>query len=210
MKNKINKNIKKILILVCMCIVLILIYEIIHIYAVFHSEISGNAQFKNGTWNIIINGTEISKGIQTSFVIDQIKTNENQHVKPGKLAPGLSGSFEIVINPTDTDVSVKYDIILNKENLTNDSFQIDSIQEVQEGNTLIRTGENTYTGVIPLEKVKSGTTNKIKVEVKWLDNNLNNEQDTQLGSTYNSKVSIPITVHACQYLGETITPYVEN
>lgn len=210
MKKQNNKTIKKILILVCMCIVLILTYEMIHIYAVFHSEVIGNVKFQNGTWNIIINGTEISQGTKVDFVIDQISTQENEHVKPGNLAPGLTGSFDITINPKNTNVSVKYDILLNQENLTNSNLKIKSIQEIEDGNTLIRTGENTYTAVIPLEKIKTGTINKIKVEVEWADDGQNDEQDTRLGTSKQAKLKIPITVYACQYLGETITPYVEN
>lgn len=85
MKN--NKNIKKILWL-CMCIILvIIIYEIIHIYAVFHSEMSGNIQFVNGKWNIYVNNTEISTGVDASFVVDQINIDGSQHVKAGNIAP---------------------------------------------------------------------------------------------------------------------------
>lgn len=207
--NKI-KNIKKLLILICMCIILILIYEVIHIYAVFYSEVSGNVQFKKGAWNIIINGTEISKGVETNFVIDKITTQDNEHVKPKKLAPGLSGSFEIVINPQNTDVSVRYDILLKQEGLTNSNLKIKSIQEIQEGNTLIQTGENTYTGIISLEKVKQGVTNKIKMEVEWNDDGLHDKEDTNLASEYNMKLQIPVTVKATQYLGETITQYVKE
>lgn len=207
--NKI-KNIKKLLILICMCIILILIYEVIHIYAVFYSEVSGNVQFKKGAWNIIINGTEISKGVETNFVIDKITTQNNEHVKPERLAPGLSGGFEIVINPKNTDVSVRYDIILKQDGLTNSNLKIKSIKEIQEGNTLIKTGENTYTGVISLEKIKQGMTNKIKMEVEWNDDGLHDKEDTALGSIYNMKLQIPVTVKATQYLGEKITEYVEE
>ena len=210
MKKQYNKNIKKVLILVCICMFAILIYEAIHIYAIFHSEVVGNIQFKNGIWNIIVNGTEISNGTQTSFVIDNIITQNNEYVKPGKLAPGLSGNFEIAINPTNTDVSVKYDIILEQNDLTNTNLKIKSIQEIQQGNTLIKTGENTYTGIIPLEDIKAGIINKIKVEVEWNDDGNNDKEDTSLGTVFNTKLKIPITVHACQYLGESITPYKEN
>ena len=209
--NKPNiKNMKKFLILLCMCVTLVIIYEMIHIYAVFHSEMVGNVQFNNGTWNILVNGTEISRGVETKFVINQIETQGNDHVITGKLAPGVSGNFEISINPRNTDVAVKYDISLNQENLTNQNLKIKSVQEVQEGETLVKTAENTYTGIITLEKIKAGTFHKIKVEVEWIDDGQNDTEDTKLGIVYNSKLEIPITVHACQYLGETIIPYEEN
>lgn len=201
-----QKNKKKLLIFLCLCIIAVLIYSTIHIYGIFYSEVMGNIQIENGTWNIIVNGTEISKGVDVDFVIDTINTEENNHVKPGTLAPGLSGNFKITINPTDTSVSVRYDVMLNQENLTNSSLKIKSIQETQGNNSLVQTAENTYTGIIPLEKIQAGETNTIKVEIEWQDDG-NDEEDTNLGKKWENKLQIPITVHACQYLGEIIEPY---
>lgn len=204
------QNKKKLLILICAIIFIILIYEIIHIYAVFHSEMEANVQLKNGTWNINVNGTQISKGVDATFVIDKISTSQNEHVENNKLAPGLSGSFNIKINPENTDVSIIYDITLNEEKLTNSSLQIKTIKETEVGNTLTQTGENTYTGVILLEDIKKGTTNTIEMEVEWIDDENNNEEDTKLGSTYDSKLSIPVKVHVSQYLGEEINPWTQD
>ena len=205
-----NKNIKKLLWLFMCIIIAVIVYEIIHIYAVFYSEMSGNVQFENGKWNIYVNGTEISTGIETTFTVDQISIDESSHVKAGNLAPGLSGNFEIAINPSDTDVSVRYDITLNKENMTNNNIQIVGIAETEDNNTLTRTGENTYTGVIPLQKIKNGVTNTIQISIQWIDNTVDSTQDLSTGATSNPKLHIPITVHVSQYLGETITQYVET
>ncbi len=191
-----------------MCIILaIIIYEVIHIYAVFQSEIEGNVQFTNGKWNIYVNGTEISRGVETSFLVDHINIGESSHVKEGNIAPGLSGDFEIAINPSDTDVSVRYDINIDKENMTNDNLQITNIEETIENNTLTRTAENTYSAIIPLNKIKNGITNNIKISVTWTDNETNSDQDINIGTVSNPKLHIPITVHVSQYLGETITEY---
>ena len=126
-------------------------------------------------------------------------------LKRVKLHQDLHGSFDIEINVNDTDVSVRYDITLNKENLTNKNLKIKSVQETKGSNTLVQTGENTYTAVIPLTEIQKGnTTNRITIEVEWDDDGTNDEQDTQLGSIYNSKLEIPITIHVSQYLGEQI------
>ena len=199
-----NKNLVKILFLLIMCIVILLIYKFIDIYALFHSEMEGNVQFENGTWNITINGEDITTGTEAEFVINLIDTTQNDYVKPGKLAPGLSGSFEIVINPQDTNVSVRYDITLNQEELGESSLEIKSIEEVEKGYQLIKTAENTYTGVIPLADIINGVNHKIKLEIEWQDDGLSNESDTQIGKNETHKLKIPITVHAIQYLGEEI------
>ena len=81
MSLKKNKNLRKLVILIFMCVILFLIYEIVHIYAVFYSELTGRVKFENGVWNIKINDTEISKGIKTTFDVNQINTGENIHVK---------------------------------------------------------------------------------------------------------------------------------
>lgn len=199
-----NKNLIKILFLLIMCIVLLLIYKIIDIYALFHSEMEGNVQLENGIWNIMINGEDITTGTYTEFVINLIDTTQNDYVKPGKLAPGLSGSFEMVIDPTDTNVSVRYDITLNQEGLGGSNLVIKSIEEVEKGYNLIKTAENTYTGVILLEDITKGVNHKIKLEIEWQDNGENDEIDTQIGKNETHQLQIPITVHAIQYLGEEI------
>lgn len=88
-----KKNIKKLLILLAICIILILIYEIIHIYAVFQSEVYGDIKIENGTWKITVNETDISNGVDKTFTIDQITTQDSEYVKEGKIAPGLTRKF---------------------------------------------------------------------------------------------------------------------
>ena len=203
-------NAKKGFILVCLCIILLLIYGIVRIYALFHSELYAKVQLKNGTWTILVNSTDITKGTDVKFTIDNIQIQENEHVKPGKLAPGLIGNFKISINPTDTDVSVRYDINLDKEKLTNDNMQIKSIKETLLGNELVQVAENTYAGVITLEEIKAQKTNEVTVEIEWAENDDNNEQDVNLGSIWNAECQVPIIVHVSQYLGEEISPYNES
>lgn len=201
---------KKIFILICLIFVLVLIYSGARIYALFYSELNAKVQLKNGIWNIVVNNVDITNGTDIGFIIDNIDIGENEHVKPGYLAPGLTGIFKISIDPKNTDVSIKYEIILDEEKLVNNNIQIKSIKETQELNELIRIDKNTYAGIITLDQIKNGSKNEITVEIEWLDDEQNNEQDLALGTTYNANCEIPITIHICQYLGETIEPYVEN
>lgn len=210
MSNLSKKNQRKGLILVCLCIVLLLIYGAARIYALFHSELYANVQLKNGTWNIVVNGTDITNGTDVTFVVDNVEARENEHVKPGNLAPGLTGTFKISINPKDTDVSVRYDIMLDEEKLTNNNIQIKSIKETQQGNELIRVDKNTYAGIISLEEIEKGNKNEITVEIEWLDNEEDTDQDIEIGEHENFSYKIPISIHVCQYLGEELNTYIEN
>lgn len=207
MTNLGRKNAKKLLIFLCLCIILLIIYGVIRIYALFHSELGANVQLKNGTWNITVNGTDITKGTDIQFAINNVTVEENEHVKPGNIAPGLTGTFKINIDPENTNVSTRYDIYLDEEKLTNSNIQIKSIKETLNGNELVKTDKNTYTGIIPLEKIQAGTTNEITVEVEWIENEDHNEEDIGLGTTWDAEYQIPITVHVCQYLGEQLNLY---
>lgn len=207
MTNLGRKNAKKLLFFLCLCIILLIIYGVIRIYALFHSELGANVQLKNGTWNITVNGTDITKGTDIQFAINNVTVEENEHVKPGNIAPGLTGTFKINIDPENTNVSTRYDIYLDEEKLTNPNIQIKSIKETLNGNELVKTDKNTYTGIIPLEKIQAGTTNEITVEVEWIENEDHNEEDIGLGTTWDAEYQIPITVHVCQYLGEQLNLY---
>lgn len=203
-----NKSLKKILFLLIICILILLIYKIVQIYAVFHSEVEANVKLENGIWNIVVNGTQISKGVESQFIIDQIATTQNKHVKPDKLAPGLSGNFQISINPENTNVSIKYSITLNEEVLGDTNLKIKKIQETETGTELIKTDKNTYTGVISLQDINNGIKHKIEAEVEWEDNGTSDENDTIMGKKHQLK--IPIIFHASQYLGEEIIPVTEE
>lgn len=205
-----NKNFKKFLVIAILGLLGLLIYKAIDIYAVFYSELEAKVKLENGVWNITINGADIVKGANAEFVIDQITTTENSHVKPGKLAPGLSGNFEISINPQDTNVSVRYDITLNQEELGESNLKIKSINEIAQNYELIKTAENTYTGVISLNEINNGVNHKIKIEVEWVDEEESDYADTTLGTNSTHKLQIPMTVHAIQYLGEEIIPITEE
>lgn len=210
MNNISQKNKRKILILAFLLIILLLTYGTVRIYALFHSELNAKIQFKNGAWNIVVNETDITKGTDVTFMIDNVTTNENEHVKPGNIAPGLTGNFKISIDPKNTEVSVKYEVSLNQDELTNSNISIKSITETQEGNELVKVGENTYVGIITLEEIKAGHKNEITVEIEWMEDENNNEADMELGTKWDAEYQIPITVHVCQYFGEELNTYTEN
>ena len=206
-----NKNIIIFLVLLSMCVIAILGYKIISIYAVFHSNVGAKAEFRNGAWNIDVNGKKITTGVQTDFTIDQITVAEDQHTMPGKISPGLSGNFKIVINPKDTNVSIRYDITLNQDELKSSNVKISSVEEKNNGAKLIKIAENEYTGIITLQDIQKNVIHEIEMNVEWLDDEQNNESDTLLGTNRDKRqFEIPVTFHATQYLGEEIIPVDNN
>lgn len=204
-----KKIIKKILIIAILFMILLMAYKLINTYAVFYSEAQAKVKQENATWTIYVNNTNISSQNSNQFNVDTFEIEDNTHVAPGKIAPNTKGKFYIVIDPKETDVSVKYDIKLDKSQLINDKIEISSIA-IDGENTLIKTGEDIYTGVIMLDSIKQGRVDKIKVTLEWENDESNNENDTKIGRYVNYKMKIPIEVKATQYLGEKIEEYIPN
>lgn len=202
-----KKILKKILIIVISFMILIVAYRFINTYALFYSEGKGVVKQNNATWVINVNDKNITAENSNKFTIDTFEIEANSHVAPGKIAPSTTGYFYIVIDPKNTNVSVKYSIQLDKSSIVNDKINIVSVEE-EGNNKLIKTGESTYTGVIPLSDIKNGATNKVKVKINWENDEENNEMDTTLGTLKNYKLNIPINVLATQYLGEEIEEYI--
>ena len=200
-----KKNKKKSLIAILFIIlVIILIYTIITTYATFRSEFTGDMKIDNATWRILVNNTDISSNAVKQFTIDNINVDESQGVEKGKLAPGLKGNFNILIDPTDTDVSIKYELKINTTNINSTNIKIESVVETLHGNTLINTDTNTYTGIIKLNDIKNKVTNNIQVTLAWDDNG---KDDINVGEIPNNKINIPVELRVSQYLGEELQEY---
>ena len=90
--------------------ILFTIYEILNTFAIFESKVTGEVEVQNAKWIIHINNTDITTGESKKFVIDQIDIDGNNRTAEGKIAPGLSGNFNIMIDPKGTDVTVRYDM----------------------------------------------------------------------------------------------------
>lgn len=197
-------NKKKIIIVLFLILLAIIICSIFFTYATFKSEFSGDMKIDNATWKIIVNNTDISSTTVKSFTIDALNVDESQGVEPGKLAPGLKGNFNILIDPSDTDVSIKYEIKLDTQYIDNANIEIVSVNETNNNKDLINTNKNEYTGTILLDDIKKGTTDNIQVNVKWEDNDL---KDIDIGEKPNNQIKIPVEIKVSQYLGETIEKY---
>ena len=195
----------KILYITCAIMIFVTIYEITNTYGLFESNINMNADSKLATWNILINDTNIGKS--ETFTIDNFISEEDRTVASGKIAPGTSGYFNININPSTTQVSIRYDLTFDFSKLDN-LFTITKVEE-KNGYNLIKTGPNPYSNVITLNEIKENKTNNIRVHIKWNNNEENNDKDTEIGLTENNTLNIPVSITVLQYSGEKIEPYVE-
>lgn len=195
----------KIIYILCAIMIFASIYEITDTYGLFESNKTQVVDSPIAKWNILINETNINESI--NFNIDNFQIDENTTVKSGKIAPGTTGYFDIVIDPSDTEVSFRYDLTIDNSELSS-SFTIEQIEETN-GFTIIRTSVNTYSNIITLADIKNGVKNNIRVHIKWQNNEENNDSDTEIGLNKEYFLNIPITINVSQYFNETLEPYVE-
>ena len=167
-----NKKIKVLFLILTILISLFLIYKISETYALFYSESEGRVSEKLGNWTIKVNNKDVSNGIIEQFNVEQLKLESDQNVKEGKIAPGLEGSFSITIDPTDTDVSIRYDIVFDMSLLNTENIKLAKVEKV-DSEELVKTGENTYRVATVAEASEEGFTSaKVvagSITIKGLD-----------------------------------------
>lgn len=209
---------KKICIFAAIVMCFFTVYQIATSYAKYITEANGDLQENIGKWSIKVNNANISTGtLEQEFEIDQLQYNLNSHAKEGKILPGSTGYFDIVIDADTTDVAVVYDVTLDFSQLDiSDSINFSRLVKVKNGeedtSTLHKTGANTYTSIIELnENPEEDRIDTLRIYLEWENDatGANDEADSELGQTYGLKLQIPVKVKVSQYSGETIEEYVE-
>lgn len=206
---------KKIWILSALIMLLITLYQINSAYAKYSTEAQGIVEETIGAWIVKVNDTNIATEANVeNFTIDALTYNSNDYVLEGKIAPGLSGYFDVTIDATEASVAVRYDVTIDFSKLDlSDSIKFTKLVTVVDGveseEGITQTEESTYTGVVTLDDISAGKTNTLRVYLSWEDDGtgINDEEDSILGTTKDIQVSIPVQVKASQYLGEEITEY---
>ena len=174
--------------------------------ALFETDSSGVVNSDIGKWIIKINNETITETVNETINVDNFRYSSNQHVQNGYIAPGGSAYFDLVVDATDCDVAVLYDISFDLESTNYDeniTFEIENLS----GGSIVRTDEYVYSGIISLAAIENDETYTIRVTIFWDDFEEYNESDTELGGVEDSLITIPIIFHAQQYLGETLVPY---
>lgn|SRR5574344_921249 len=196
---------KKFLFVIAFLFLCFTFYGIGKTYGLFESNIEVPTKIALAKWQFKVNNYTL--GETNNFNIDQIYWEDNSYVKENKAAPDNKGYFDILIDPTGTEVSVRYDITFDFSLIENKNFNVTSVTTT-DGTTLIRTGENTYSNVFLLSDIQNNKTNTIRVNIVWTNSEDNNDADSILGLDKEATISIPISILFTQYLDEELNEYV--
>lgn len=206
------KKVLKILTLVMLIITIIKIGDTYSRY--YTSANTSNLSKDIGEWIIKVNEKDIysETGQKVEFTLNNFSNFTNTNTDPTKISPGNKGYTDIVIDPTGTDVAVRYDIEFNEAFLeSKESTGINISLELQnptENMQFVKIRENKYSGIISLADIQENQKATIRYYIEWTNDDNNesrNESDTML-ATYGERLTIvpAVLVTVTQYLGEPL------
>lgn len=170
-------------------------------YALLQTISSGSAEVKTGSWTIKLNEKNISNGITETFTLNNMIYDEsNENIENGYIAPGKSGYFDIVLDPSGTDVAISYETNVRLDECAYPNNIKLSVENTSTDGGVEVIG-NTFKGLISLNDIKNNKTITLKLTLIWENNEEFNESDTKLGTIEANKLKIPITITLNQYQG---------
>lgn len=199
------KNIK--LLIAIFALTFFLFFFSARTYSSLLSKTSGNTTAQLAKWNILINNTNISSTYTETVSINDIKW-ESDHAIEYNAAPGSTGIIKLVVDPTDTQVAIRFDLTVIDH--TVDEMKLLTINKMTlGGKELVKTAPNTYTGVFTLEDIETHQTSEITIEATWINEEENNENDSKIAQGEIEPQYLGLDFKAIQYHGEEIVPYIE-
>ena len=206
---------KKLLTVLVLIMLIISFFQITKMYALYKEKLDGEYSTLLGAWEIKVNGTDIaSKGQVETFTVaeNQLGYVDSEYIQAGKIAPGGQAYFDIIIDPSNTDVSIVYKIEAASNDAVPANFEIVNAESYlqKDGETDQITndtnyiGQNSYTSVIPVTQINEGYKNYVRLYFEWTNVEANNETDSALAETENATISVPLKITFEQYTGEVI------
>ncbi len=150
-------------------------------------------------WQILVNSQDIM-GETKTFLIPTVNWETSPDVLPGKAAPGLSASFDIIIDPSTTEVAIEYELGLDFIEITNEKVYLTGVKN-KSGVTILPNEDDKYVGQILLPAVLNNETETLTVSFIWENDEDNNDMDSSFVGVKDAFLNIPITLKLSQYLG---------
>lgn len=171
-------------------------------YTAYETLTNGRITPNIAKWNISVDGFKITTGEVQTVGLSNIVWNSSNAVN-GKALPGSTGTAKAIIDPMDTDVAIKYTFEIIDKSVDDTKFlKVTNIND--NGNNLIRVGENVYTGIFSLDDIKNKVKKELVLDVEWPLGEDIDPTSEEVNSSVNFLV-INFTVE--QYKGEAIVPY---
>ena len=168
-------------------------------YTAYESEVNNQVVLAVANWKIEIDGQDIARSTK-DISLSNI-TWESTHTNQATIAPGSKGVVTINIDPTSTEVAIKYNISFS-DHTSNPDCLLTVTSIYLEEEKLEKINDNTYSGIITLDQIKNKSVKVLKIHVEWVNDETNNDIDTQIGLNESEANYLNLEFMAEQYLGE--------
>ena len=196
MKNRIKK-----IIIVCTLLICFIFLITRITYSSYESNTAGNVTGNIAGWNIKINDVIVSNEVDKEVDIDDVVWNST-HTRSGKLAPGSTGTFNIKLDFTGTDVAVRFDLEIIDKSV--DPDKVLTLLDIDTADvTLVRTDVSTYSAIVDVDDIDTTIVN-LALDLSWVnDDNVNNPIDDD----GDNDDFLEVNFKAVQYQGGALTAY---
>lgn len=196
---------KYILILSIIIIITIVTLLVFQTYAKYITSVTGDTNTNIAKWNIKINNTNIINGTELNNAITPIFPGSS-NIAPNVIAPTAEGYFDITLDATGTDVSLKYTITTSDNEDSAVSDLIVSGYSIDEGQrqSVVLTEENpTFKIEDTIAYDSQDKDISIRIYIKWNDDEqngatMNNADDTQTTTDTSNKAKINVNFKVIQ------------
>lgn len=186
---------KKIIFIILILFLGISILSINTTLSYYVDEANKTSNFEIADWVIKVNKSDITLESSNEFTIDDINliipnsSVEGLKVSNEKFAPGTSGNFNILLDLSNVDTSINYDLSIDTSFFDNSNISIDSVSV---GEEMLELVDGFYSNSLTVNKIKEQRQELITINFKWIDSDDNNDMD--FGSVANSELVIPINI----------------
>ena len=194
------KNYKNYIIIILILIIITISGILYYTYAKYITSISSDTEISVARWNITVNNENITTGSNFSNIITPVFPGNN-NIAPDVIAPTAEGYFDIILDVSNTDVSLRYTITTSPNQDSAVSDLIISGYSVNNGERQDPIGTFVIEDTIPYDSQNKQQT--IRIFLKWNDdaNNgaiMDNDDDTNATSNTNNKAKINVNFNIIQ------------
>lgn len=198
------KNYKNYIIVILVLIILTISSIFYYTYAKYISSVNSDAEITVARWKIEVNDQDISSGTQFSNIITPVFEGNN-NIAPGVIAPTAEGYFDIILDVSNTDVSLKYTITTSDNPDSAVSDLVISGYSINNGERQTPSEEFEIEDTIPYNSENKEV--ELRVYLKWNDDEqngatMNNEDDTAATNNENNKAKINVNFRVVQLPNE--------
>lgn len=179
-------------------------YLLLATFLIFYSTYSRYTTIEEGqpkayiaNWKVKINNEDITNKQTLSNMITLVPDTSRETTTDNKLAPGKTGFFDIIIDPTGTEVAIEYTINFDITNLPT-GIILTNYEIIEDGISTNFTNTSIF-GIINLTETEQALdeNNKKTIRVYW-----EWQKDTTEIPTEEDIYDISVTINVRQKLSE--------